>query len=199
VPRDYLLVLPDGWFRIGLEPGERERSARALADRQFRGLRDSAPRLKAELRDRLLRQAEAAYQAGGIELYLSVRDAAGMPIAASLLVSLVPPPPGGPVPVGQLARACTGDRRTVDVTELPAGPAVRVRQHTDPADPAGARDGGDVPGGAPGPRVTNVDVHVQVPGSGAYLLLSFSTPLEPLAAAMAELFDAISGTLRWVP
>lgn len=39
--------------------------------------------------------------------------------------------------------------------------------------------------------------YFSVPGSGAWLLLSFSGPDGPLASAMADLFDAIAGTLRW--
>ena len=33
----------------------------------------------------------------------------------------------------------------------------------------------------------------------AYLLLSFSTPLAPLAGALTGMFDAIASTLRWIP
>jgi len=31
------------------------------------------------------------------------------------------------------------------------------------------------------------------------LLLSFSTPLAPLADALVGMFDAIAATLRWIP
>lgn len=46
VPRDCQIVLPDGWYRIPLEPGPRERAIRELVTRQFTGLRN-VPRLKA--------------------------------------------------------------------------------------------------------------------------------------------------------
>jgi hypothetical protein len=203
VPRDYRIILPDGWFRIALEPGERERSARALADRQFHGL-DNAPATKARLRDQLIRQAEAAWQAGGIELYLSLQQAAGLPLAASLLITLIAPPPDGPVTPAQLAEASAAPGRTVTRTTLPAGPAVRVRRRTIPT-PGDLRTASPTdPGGPtspdhPAPPVTNLDIHLQVPGSGAYLLLSFATPLDPLATPMTLLFDAIAATLHWIP
>lgn len=77
VPRDCQIVLPDGWYRIPLEPGPRERAIRELVTRQFTGLRN-VPRLKAQLRQLLAERAEAAWRVGGIELYLSLM-AAGPP------------------------------------------------------------------------------------------------------------------------
>ena len=44
---------------------------------------------------------------------------------------------------------------------------------------------------------TDTSFYFSVPGSGAWLLLAFSGPDGPLASAMADLFDAIAGTLRW--
>ena len=44
---------------------------------------------------------------------------------------------------------------------------------------------------------TIVEYFVPVPGRAELLLLTFSTPLEPLADEMVELFDAVAGTLRW--
>jgi hypothetical protein len=45
--------------------------------------------------------------------------------------------------------------------------------------------------------VTSVDWHIPVPGAEAYLLLSFSTPLDPVADLMADLFDAVAHSLTW--
>ena len=63
-PNDYRLMVPEGWFRIDLEPGTREKSVAALAERQFRGV-DNAPHLKQEARQRLLRTAQDAFRNGG--------------------------------------------------------------------------------------------------------------------------------------
>jgi hypothetical protein len=70
-----------------------------------------------------------------------------------------------------------------------AGRAVRARRRSAP-------QGNPMDYQSP---VTNLDIHVPVPGSSAYLLLSFSTPLDPLADALVGMFDAIAGTLRWIP
>jgi hypothetical protein len=41
-----------------------------------------------------------------------------------------------------------------------------------------------------------LEVFIPVPGSGAWLLLSFSAPFNPIAPALTKLFDAICTTLR---
>jgi hypothetical protein len=154
----------------------------ALVERQFTGI-DNAPHLKAQAREELRAKAEAAYTAGGLDLFLSLQQIAGIPLAASLVVFLVPAPDDGPAAdTGQLARTLRGEDRQVSVTDLPAGESVRVLR----------------PGGAePGADATTLEVFVPVTGSGAWLLLSFSAPLSPLAPALTKLFDAICTTLRW--
>jgi hypothetical protein len=79
----YRLVVPDGWYAVDLEPGRDERSVGALVNRQFAGI-DNAPHLKAQARQQLLAQAQAAQAAGGLEMFLSLQRAAGVPLAASL-------------------------------------------------------------------------------------------------------------------
>jgi hypothetical protein len=66
----------------------------------------------------------------------------------------------------------------VTLTDLPAGPAIRVCMRAE---------------------AVRLDLHVPVPDSSAYLILSFSTPLNVLAGAMIILFDSIASTLRWIP
>jgi len=177
----YRLVVPDEWFVIDLEPGRRERSVAALAERQFAGM-DNAPHLKVQARQETLAKAEAAYAAGGLEMFLSLQQIAGVPVAASLVTFLVPPPPTGAVTAGELAAALAGDEGQVSVVDLPAGPSVRMlRRAGSDGDEASA----------------TLEVFAPVPDSGAWLLLSFAAPIGPLAAALTKLFDAISMTLRW--
>ena len=196
-PADYRLLLPDGWFRVRIDPKGRARSIDALVDRKFEGV-DNAPHLKRQLRDELLAQATAAYQDGGIELYLSLQQAGPLTIPASLLITLVRPAPGtAPLDPTELARRLSADPDAeATVTELAAGTTLRVRRLTgQPDTPA--------PAGAPGsadealPSVT-VDYQVPVPGTAARLLLTFSTPLVQIADAMVELFDAVAGSLTWL-
>jgi hypothetical protein len=173
VPRDYAIVLPDTWSQIPLEPGSRERTIRELVARQFAGL-GSVPELKAQLRRLLAERAEAAWRIGGIELYLSLMTAGPLPLAASLVIRLLPPPPTGPLTAEEVASTRGGVDRPAEIRELRAGAAVFSQ-----------------------PQPGSLDVLVQVPVSGAWLLLSFATPVEALAEPMLALFTAIAQTLRW--
>ena len=178
----YRIVAPDGWFPVDLEPGRMERSVAALIKRQFAGI-DNAPHLKAQARQQLLAQTQAAQAAGGLEMFLSLQQVGGVPIAASLVIFLVPPPGTQGVTAADLARSLAADdERRVTVVDLPAGHAVRVFRRT----------------GAPDGSVSaTLEVFVPVPHNGEWLLLSFATPLGPLAPALTKLFDAICTTLRW--
>ncbi|MFI8206070.1 hypothetical protein [Streptomyces sp. NPDC085937] len=72
--------------------------------------------------------------------------------------------------------------------DLAAGTAVRVRSATRPTE----RERQD------GHRASvSVEYHVPVPGTAQYLLLTFSTPLAPVADGTAGLFDAIASSLTW--
>ena len=116
-------------------------------------------------------------------MYVSQQTAAGFPLPASLVVSLTPPhdDPAAAVPPQRLVRSLRGTDRQVTITDLHAGQAVRALRPATPAEPE-----------------TLLDMHVPVPGSSSYLILSFSTPLTQLAGPMTELFDTIASTLRWI-
>ncbi len=176
----YRLVVPGGWFAVDLDPGRRERAVAALVERQFAGL-DNAPHLKAQARQELLARAGAAYAAGGLEMFLSTQQVAGIPLAASLAIFLIPHPGSQPVTAEELAGSLDGEGRQVRVADLPAGTAVRVLWRTAPANEAAA----------------TLEVFVPVPRGGGWLLLAFCAPVGPLAPAMTKLFDAIAATLRW--
>jgi hypothetical protein len=187
----YKLVVPDDWFSINLEPGQAERDAARLVSRQFAGI-DNAPHLKAQARRELTERADAARKAGGVEMFLSLMQIMGIPIAASLTTYLVPSPPGAVSP-DDLAPLLARDGDQVTVVDLPAGRAVRIVRDSD-APPEWS--GGDVPAQALVSR--EVQVFVPVPGDGGvWLLLAFSAPLAPLAPVMTNLFDGVSRTLRW--
>jgi hypothetical protein len=177
----YRLVVPDGWFAVDLEPGRRERSVAALVKRQFAGT-DNAPHLKAQTRQQLLAQTQATQAAGGLEMFLSLQQVAGVPLAASLVTFLVPPPGTQMVTAQDLARSLTSDGRQATVVNLPAGQAVRALGRPSP----------------PGEQESaTLEVFVPVPHNNEWLLLSFATPLSPLVPSLTKLFDAICTTLRW--
>jgi hypothetical protein len=182
-PGDYRLLVPGSWYRISLGGADRHQAITALVNRQFRNV-DNVPELKKNARSSLRRIADAAAANGGIEMYVSLQTAAGFPLPASLVVSLTPPhdDPAAAVPPQRLVRSLRGTDRQVTIADLlHAGQAVRALRPGTPAEPE-----------------TLLDMHVPVPSSSSYLILSFSTPLTQLAGPMTELFDTIASTLRWI-
>ncbi|MFE2532871.1 hypothetical protein [Streptomyces sp. NPDC059371] len=200
-PSDYQLLLPDGWFRIDLEPERRRQSVDALVNRQFNGV-DNEPRLRRLLLQELIERATNAFDQGGLELYISLQRAGALTIPASLLVTLIPPMrPGGQSPsLQELADdlgAEGGRGRTVSMVELAAGTAMKVRVDPDATDlkePVLTTSGEKEIDALPS---VTVDYQLGVPRSDMNLLLTFSTPLVQIADAMVELFDAVAGSLRW--
>jgi hypothetical protein len=185
-PSDYRLMVPAGWTRIALDPEVWPRRIAALVEDRFRGV-DNAPHLKAQMREEMAQRAQEAWAGGGVELYLASMDIAGVPVAASLLVTLLPYGPGvvkQPLEDIALALAASGENATM--TQLPSGFALAHRYATDPA-----------PGSGSTYSDTHYDVTLDVPGTDSRLLLSFSTPVEPLADALVELFESIAYSLTW--
>jgi hypothetical protein len=166
--------VPESWALIPLEPGMREKAIGVLIRRQFAGLSGAAG-ARTALRGHLADLAEATWQTGGIEFYLSLMKAGPLPLAASLLITLIPPPPTGPVAAEAMAAEAKKRDRSAQLIRVPAGTGVRAQA-----------------------SATDLSFYFSVPGSGAWLLLAFSGPDGPLAPAMTELFDAIAATLHWV-
>ncbi|MFB8752105.1 hypothetical protein ACH121_32580 [Streptomyces sp. NB004] len=196
-PSDYRLLMPEGWFRLDIEPERRERSVDALVNRRFEGT-DNAPHIKRQLRQDLLAQAAAAFREGGVELYLSLQQAGPLTIPASLLITFLPAPnSAGTLSLEDIAASLASARQGEgEVVQLAAGAALRVRRAT-------GGPGHAPPAGMPGkteeslPSVT-LDYQLPVPATSAHLLMTFSTPLVQIADAMIELFDAVAGSLTWV-
>ena len=182
------LVTPDDWRQVPLDDeGAMQRALDAIVDRQFRGV-DDQPLLKRSARSELLSRAVAARDAGGVEMYLSFQEVGGVPLAISLVVTLIPAPPdarGLRSVLQDLAAA--GDPG--EPVELAAGLAVRRRRLNRPE--------GLTAFGAPEEmEVVSVDYFLEGPRD-TLVLLSFSSPLTSIADALADLFEAVASTVRW--
>ncbi|MEU6768925.1 hypothetical protein ABZ916_41230 [Streptomyces sp. NPDC046853] len=200
-PSDYNVIVPDGWFALPLNPEDRDRGIVALADQQFRGV-DNAPHIKKQFMREMQRKAKDAYGVGGTELYISTLSVGQLPLASSLLIS-IPGPDEWPeisdahelaehLASKTGARSDDSDRPDAEevgvVTLAAAGNAVRQRRKEAP-DPT-SQLGSTLPN-------TLVTYYVPIPATKSWLLLNFSTPMDPLADQMVELFDTVAGTLHW--
>jgi hypothetical protein len=184
-----LLVTPSGWWRIPLQDeGARTGSIRALVRRQFAGL-DDQPLLRAQTEEQLAGAARSAAEQGGLEMYVSTDAVAGFPIAASLVVSMLPVEGAGAAALSSLAEELRADGSEVAMVELAGSGRVLRRRRT--ALPSAARNLG-----ADSDSVV-VDFYLPAPRRSGLALLNFATPLLTLAEPMAELFEAIASTARW--
>ncbi|MGH3773333.1 MAG: hypothetical protein ACRDRW_18380 [Pseudonocardiaceae bacterium] len=189
-PVGWSLLLPPGWWHIPLYE-RRGQSITALLDHRLASLpRDRVAALRRELDGELTRQVERAVVSGAVEMYLSVDLMRGLPVAASCLVTVVPAGAATALPAAELA-ALLGERPgdEVGVLEVAGAPAARVRRR-EPVTEADGLSTGEL-------AVTRLQVYVPVPNTAEMVLLSFSTPMDPIADAMVALFDAIAGSLRW--
>jgi hypothetical protein len=187
------LLLPQTWSRVRLERN-REQQVAALVAKAFATVsRDQAVELRRFLDQQLRAKVDQAFEAGGREFYLLTDVRRGLPLAATLVVTVVPEPVPADAPAELLARVLAGAPGSEPAVLTVAGqpvPAVRRSETKKLADV----------GSGLGPSrmtFTGLDVYVPFPDRSRILLLSFQTPMEPIAAAMTTLFEAIAGSLRW--
>lgn len=183
------IVLPEGWWRVPLEPLEARRtSVGTLVDRQFRGV-DDQPLLKRETERELLDAAQEAAESGGLAMWISNQRVLGYPLSAALVVSETPiDGPDGEEGIAALAERLERRGGSVESTTVPAGRVVRHRRRGSAEQAARL--------GAPTTPLL-VDYWLVAPAGLSYVLFAFSTPLDPLADAMTELFDAVVMTARF--
>lgn len=188
---DFKLSVPVAWVELDLNHERRaQRIADIVAERGGAGQQlGLSPGQLADLLENLAVQAQAqngVYAA----FYSDVME--GAPVSASLILSVVPgssgaPPPGtDPMSVARVLQQMFPADADVQLRELGAGPAVRVRRRLE----APITDAGTV-------TVENLQYVVVLPDLIRLALLDFSTPTIGLADAFVELFDAIAGTLAW--
>jgi hypothetical protein len=187
---DLAVATPASWFELDLDPASRRESIARMVEATADRL-DTAGRHKlATMLEGLAADAQAQ---GAVfaALYSDVLEE--RTVSASLVVS-VRQGKGGPPPAGMTRAAMAqglsqvlSRSGTVEVRDLPAGPAVRVR----------ARGRGPIPGQEHEVEVENVQWFVPFPDGSDLAMLAFSTPTLGLAEPFGELFDAIAGTLRW--
>ncbi|MFE1285537.1 hypothetical protein [Streptomyces sp. NPDC058751] len=178
------MITPEDWYRIPLRSREqREASVGALIRRRFAGV-DDQPVLRRQAEEQLKGAALAGFDQGGVVLYLSFLEAAGIPLSASLLVSRVHRRFDSLDAIAALA----GQGEVAPVTLPAVGRAARRRrtERTRESRKLGSEFDDTI-----------VEYFVPAPRNDETLMLTFSTPMEPIADAMVELFDAIAGTLRW--
>jgi hypothetical protein len=221
----FRVLLPATWMILPLAPEGRHQKIRRLVRRRV-GTSDELAGARYQAALELERAAEAAVDAGVFFAATYDELFEDVPVSASLTVSVTPTglstgspdrsnlPPGdvsGDAPRGQegqegqdqpegerdrsqLAQLMVErlekdrtDHHELSVREIPLGPAVRCRSHAR-AELYGS-DGREL-------RPATLQYLVPLASSDHMLVMSFSTPILPLADRFAELFDAMARTAR---
>lgn len=185
-PRDFTFVMPEDWFRIRMEPAHRERDIDALVD-LLTARRSDKDSLAPELRE-MARNMTRFADPHAVELYLSLTERAGFPVACSMTVSVVEPQPAvasaSAVVASFLVAYPEAETSTGELNDEPTG---RVARRI----PAKIDDKNSFD--------TIVVQHLfPVPTTTGFVLLDFSTPLVNVAEPMTALFDVIASSFRWV-
>lgn len=175
-PSDYRMLVPRDWFRVDLTQERWRGQLKTFVDREATS-GSATDEARRSLWTTLRNIAERGAADGALEFYLKTETPGGTVCPASLMVSLLPTPPGLAPEVRDLAETLArrrGEASQVGTVELPAGGTVRAV--TD----------------------TTLDFHVRMPGGVGYLILAFSVPLSGTDGPMGELCEAIAHSLRWV-
>ncbi|MGH9247020.1 MAG: hypothetical protein ACRD29_22415 [Acidimicrobiales bacterium] len=194
-PRDFRLIAPEGWFDVDLDPPTMFETIDRLVDERLTQAPAAEPR-----RDEILaiarRGVTEAAAAGAFRAWFFSDVIDGRPVSASLTATvarLEDASVDGRGPRGVAERlaqtaASSGTRAKLAATELPAGPAVRLRRHVEAPAAGRATKVGSV----------SVQYFLAIPSTRSVLLLSFATPNLALEEPFLALFDSIVATLRWV-
>jgi hypothetical protein len=185
----WTLMLPPGWATLPTESAAGRAAVKRLLDKRMAHLpRDQVAATRIEL-DRTLRGVLSdARDAGASELHALVDLVRGLPVSASVAVTVVPLGEG--LDPAALAQALAGGEDVVESDGRLLGdlPALRRRRCS--------RGPMSVAGSAPVPVTrTTVEWFVPSPDGDEGLLLSFSTMTEPVVEELVLLFDAIAGSL----
>lgn len=193
-PGHVRLVLPGAWVNVPLATPEATKSFAQRAMRQQVGRDDRLARLRRDGVQQICDLADKARASGAHTLAMATEIAPGVPFAASLVGRDVDWPETQPEAqpetpteadedaAARLARAFPGS----EIRAIPAGAAARVQS-------SGVLRGSEE-------QTSSVDVLYRIPrpDSDQLLALRFTAPDFGSADTIAELFDAIAGSVEFV-
>lgn len=189
----FSITMPADWLELDLDPDSTPASVHRLVDWAAPHAGAAANTVGVELRVLLQQAAAEARSQGAVLAAVYSRSFDGHPVSASVIAAVTTTAFSDDTAdylrllVAHLAAAPYADETVTEAAVVPiaTGEAVRCRKR--------------VVVRASGRRVTTdvVQYFVPCPGTASTVVLTFSTPVLPLADAFATLFDAIAETLEW--
>lgn len=187
-PIGFELRVPESWWEFDVWRATRTGDLARLVDARTAETPELAPHRGVLLK--LLRNAADYAERNGARFCAVATDAvedAGMLIATAMVFQSDPATDPAENTVEGIAGQITATAgRRVEIVEIPAGRAVRVRG----VEPADMGDGRSVDS-------VVMQTLIPIPGGHGVLDVVLTSPQTQLAEPMLDLFDAISGTLAW--
>ncbi|MFF1685690.1 MULTISPECIES: hypothetical protein [unclassified Streptomyces] len=200
-PRQFTLSYPQTWWKLDLDAQTRDANIRRVVEAQVQG-DDNIDR---ELLDSLIRStrttAREAHAQGALQVAGMIQFTdAGAVLSATTLVMRVTPPEDSSTDLGELLIPVA-----LKNADNPMGRGTRANRvemiQIDEIGPAGrATSIEDIDYWGRGTvRTATMNTIVPVPHSRDFLVVSSLTPNLSLTEAFFDLFDAVAGTLRFLP
>ncbi|CAL9545259.1 hypothetical protein [Streptomyces sp. enrichment culture] len=201
-PAAFSLSVPESWWEFDIRPEGREATIRALVDERLDETPELAP-YRTDLTTMLRKMAKDAHDSGALYLGCMAENFDGVPLSATVTVSVLGARNKQGVALSTDPRAIADSLRTI--TARREGDAWREVTTVDiPEVGSAARTYGveDVPV-APGDsrtlRMVLTQTYIPVPGTTDHVVLvSGASPVLDLAEAFHDIFDAVTGTFRFV-
>ncbi|MGW0969713.1 hypothetical protein [Streptomyces sp. NPDC002516] len=198
----FSLSVPDSWWEFDIRPEGRDATVRALVDERIREVPELAE-YRGDLAAVLRRMAKEAYDSGAVYMGCMAENFEGVPLTATLTVSVLGARNKQGVALSTDPRAIAESLRTV--TARREGDAWRTVTTVDiPHVGVAARTFGveDVPvaqGDTRTLRMVLTQTYIPVPGTtDKVVVVSGASPVLDLAEAFHDIFDAVTGTFRFV-
>ncbi|MET8132006.1 hypothetical protein [Streptomyces sp. NPDC005251] len=198
----FSLSVPDSWWEFDIRPEGRDATVRALVDERIREIPELAE-YRGDLAAVLRKTAKDAYASGAVYMGCMAENFDGVPLTATLTVSVLGSQNKQGVTLSTDPRAIAESLRTV--TARREGDAWRTVTTVDlPQVGVAARTFGveDVPvaqGDTRTLRMVLTQTYIPVPGTtDQVVLVSGASPVLDLAEAFHDIFDAVTSTFRFV-
>jgi hypothetical protein len=198
----FSLSVPDSWWEFDIRPEGRDATVRGLVDERIREVPELAE-YRGDLAAVLHKMAKDAYDSGAVYMGCMAENFDGVPLTATLTVSVLGARNKQGVALSTDPRAIAESLGTV--TARREGDAWRSVTTVDIAQVGvAARTFGveDVPvtqGDTRTLRMVLTQTYIPVPGTtDQVVLVSGASPVLDLAEAFHDIFDAVTGTFRFV-
>ncbi|TLS42011.1 hypothetical protein FE633_33255 [Streptomyces montanus] len=198
----FSLSVPESWWEFDIRPEGRESTIRFLVDERTREIPELAP-YRSDLTNMLRKMAKDANDSGAIYMGCMAENFDGVPLSATVTVSVLGSKNKQGVALSTDPRAIADSLRTitprresdawrkvttVDIPEV--GPVART---------FGVEDVPLAKGDSRTLRMALTQTYIPVPGTtDQVVLVSGASPVLDLAEAFHDIFDAVTGTFRFV-